>query len=239
MLKRKYLTQSEIDVLLTALDKYPHAARNICMIFMGFIHGFRVSELLNLRISDVDLEGKSLRVQRLKNGFSTIHPMVSREVQLIRRWLAERPKYLPKKSALLDGQVIDSKEPDWLFLSRSGQRMSRQQVYKILRQTSQKAKLSICANPHMLRHACGYALADNGVDTRLIQDYLGHRNIRHTVRYTASNAGRFETIWDAKGKRKKLTISTKLSSHLKQLFLNVVHFLIICKTPNNVLILKY
>jgi type 1 fimbriae regulatory protein FimB len=47
----------------------------------------------------------------------------------------------------------------------------------------------------MLRHACGYALADQSADTRLIQDYLGHRNIPHTVRYTDSNPARFEKLW--------------------------------------------
>ncbi|MBD2811810.1 tyrosine-type recombinase/integrase, partial [Xenorhabdus sp. Vera] len=206
MLKRKYLTQPEIEILLRELGKHAHAERNICMMFMSFIHGFRVSELLSLKLSDVDLDGRSLRVQRLKNGFSTIHPMVQREVQLIRHWLVYRQNYLSKSPP----HQQSGEEADWLFLSRNGQRMSRQQMYKIIRQTSQKARLSICANPHMLRHACGYALADNGVDTRLIQDYLGHRNIRHTVRYTASNAGRFETIWDQKGKRAYLTISTKL-----------------------------
>ena len=50
-------------------------------------------------------------------------------------------------------------------------------------------------HPHMLRHACGFALADQGADTRLIQDYLGHRNIQHTVRYTATNPARFERLW--------------------------------------------
>lgn len=50
--------------------------------------------------------------------------------------------------------------------------------------------------PHMLRYSCGYALADLGKDTRLIQDYLGHRNISHTLGYTASNLKRFNKIWD-------------------------------------------
>ncbi|SFI47486.1 tyrosine-type DNA invertase [Xenorhabdus mauleonii] len=220
MLKRKYLTQSEIEVLLRELGKQANAERNICMIFMGFIHGFRVSELLNLKLSDVDLNSRSLRVQRLKNGFSTIHPMVQREIQLLRHWLVERQRYLSK--APPHKQTGDNTE--WLFLSRHGQRMSRQQMYKIIRQTSLKAKLSICANPHMLRHACGYALADNGVDTRLIQDYLGHRNIRHTVRYTASNAGRFETVWTPNRKRSQLTISTQLLTNLKQLTANLFYY---------------
>jgi len=56
------------------------------------------------------------------------------------------------------------------------------------------AGLSVDARPHMLRHACGFALADQGADTRLIQDYLGHRNIQHTVRYTATNPARFERL---------------------------------------------
>ncbi|ECZ4168724.1 tyrosine-type recombinase/integrase, partial [Salmonella enterica] len=55
--------------------------------------------------------------------------------------------------------------------------------------------ISVNIHPHMLRHACGYALANQGMDTRLIQDYLGHRNIRHTVLYTASNVERFRKVW--------------------------------------------
>jgi site-specific recombinase XerD len=54
--------------------------------------------------------------------------------------------------------------------------------------------LPLLAHPQVLRHACGFALADQGADTRLIQDYLGHRNIQHTVRYTATNPARLEKL---------------------------------------------
>ena len=60
---------------------------------------------------------------------------------------------------------------------------------------AERAGLPLPAYPHMLRHACGYALADQGADTRPIQDYLGHRNLQHTVRYTAANPARFERLW--------------------------------------------
>src|SRR3954470_19861855 len=60
---------------------------------------------------------------------------------------------------------------------------------------SRAASLPFAAHPHMLRHACGYALADQGADTRLIQDFLGHRKIEHTVKYTATNPARFERLW--------------------------------------------
>jgi type 1 fimbriae regulatory protein FimB len=65
----------------------------------------------------------------------------------------------------------------------------------LLLKYSEAAGLSVKAHPHMLRHACGFALADQGADTRLIQDFLGHRNIQHTVKYTATNPARFEKLW--------------------------------------------
>lgn len=85
---------------------------------------------------------------------------------------------------------------DALFISRRGTPLSRQQAYRIIRSAGENAGTVTHTHPHMLRHACGYELAERGTDTRLIQDYLGHRNIRHTVRYTASNAARFAGIWE-------------------------------------------
>ena len=64
-----------------------------------------------------------------------------------------------------------------------------------MRKYGEKPRLPVAVSSHMLRHACGFALADQGADTRLIQDYLGHRNIQHTVRYTATNPARFEKLW--------------------------------------------
>jgi len=73
--------------------------------------------------------------------------------------------------------------------------LSRKTVWLAIRRYGEAAGLEIATHPHMLRHACGFALADQGADTRLIQDYLGHRNIQHTVRYTATNPARFEKLW--------------------------------------------
>ncbi|MED6362620.1 tyrosine-type recombinase/integrase, partial [Escherichia coli O157] len=86
-------------------------------------------------------------------------------------------------------------QDDYLFLSSHGKKISRQWIYKLCARYSQRAGLRIKVHPHMLRHACGYALANQGLDTRLIQDYLGHRNIHHTVLYTASNPSRFNRVW--------------------------------------------
>ncbi|EBJ9992370.1 tyrosine-type recombinase/integrase, partial [Salmonella enterica] len=172
MSERKYLTQNEVSAIVNAASQRKYAERDCCLIMLAYFHGFRVSELLSLRLSDVNLSAGSLYVRRLKNGFSTIHPLQASEVKVIRSWLAVRKTWLCRKPP----------ENHWLFISRAGNPLSRQYFYAVLRQAGEDAGLSLRAHPHMLRHACGYALADNGVDTRLIQDYLGHRNIRHTVR---------------------------------------------------------
>src|ERR1700760_167831 len=82
-----------------------------------------------------------------------------------------------------------------VFCQRAAQTVAPSTVNLILETCSRAAALPFSAHPHMLRHACGFALADQGADTRLIQDYLGHRNIQHTVRYTAANPARFEKLW--------------------------------------------
>jgi len=86
------------------------------------------------------------------------------------------------------------KEGDTVFLTW-GAIESCPEVLETIRKYGELAGLPLPAHPHMLRHACGFALADQGADTRLIQDYLGHRDIRHTVIYTATNPARFERLW--------------------------------------------
>lgn len=183
---RKYLTQDEVYRLMDAAQSMSFPERNRCLIMMAFIHGFRASDLLDLRLSDIDASGKQLNIRRIKNGFSTTHPLLPDEYNLIKLWLKQRK--------LIENGV----EGDWLFLSRKRRPISRQHFFSIIREAGKRAGLAVKAHPHMLRHACGFALADNGVDTRLLQDYLGHRNIQHTVRYTASNAARFKGVWKKK-----------------------------------------
>jgi type 1 fimbriae regulatory protein FimB len=81
------------------------------------------------------------------------------------------------------------------FISERRTALSRKRAWAAIRDYGERAGLPLPAHPHMLRLACGFALADQGADTRSIQDYLGHRNIQHTVIYTAANPARFERLW--------------------------------------------
>jgi type 1 fimbriae regulatory protein FimE len=68
-------------------------------------------------------------------------------------------------------------------------------VRKLVKRAGQNAGIDFSVHPHMLRHACGYKLANDGHDTRSVQHYLGHKNIQHTVRYTELAADRFKGFW--------------------------------------------
>jgi type 1 fimbriae regulatory protein FimB len=179
--ERKHLVVNEVDKLLEAAKGSRYAARDRCLLLLLFRHGLRVSEACGLVLSQVDVSSRVLHVTRLKAGLSTTHSLRGDELRLIKAWLVARARMEP--------------ETDAFFISERRTPLSRKTAWLLVRAYGRAAGLAIEVHPHMLRHACGYALADQGADTRLIQDYLGHRNIQHTVRYTATNPARFERLW--------------------------------------------
>ena len=179
--ERKHLTGIEVDRLLAATKGARNEARDRCFMLLMFRHGLRVSEACGLVLSQVDTESRVLHVARLKKGLSTTHPLHADEIRAVKAWLANRGKMKPDTEAF--------------FVSGRRGPLSRKTAWLTIRNYGERAGLPLPVHPHMLRHACGFALADQGADTRLIQDYLGHRNIQHTVMYTATNPARFEKLW--------------------------------------------
>jgi type 1 fimbriae regulatory protein FimB len=178
---RRHLVSAEVEKLIAATKGTRHETRDRCLLLLMFRHGLRVSEACGLRVSQVDIDSRVLHVTRLKDGLSTTHPLRGSEIRAIKAWLTDRASMKP--------------ETDALFISERRRPLSRKTAWLMIRDYGRRAGLPVEAHPHMLRHACGFALADQGADTRLIQDYLGHRNIQHTVRYTATNPARFERLW--------------------------------------------
>jgi len=178
---RKHLTGREVERLIDATKGSRNEARDRCLLLLMFRHGLRVSEACRMKLDQVDTESRVVHVARLKRGLSTTQPLRADELRAVSAWLKERARMKPT------GKTF--------FVSEQRRPLHRSTVNLMLKTCSLAASLPLIAHPHMLRHACGFALADQGADTRLIQDYLGHRNIQHTVRYTATNPARFERLW--------------------------------------------
>jgi site-specific recombinase XerD len=178
---KDFLTEGEMKRLLDAAKGGRYGSRDHLLLLMAYRHGLRVSELIDIRLKDLDLDTSRLYVRRKKGSLSTHQPVEGDELRALRAWLRERSIRL------------DARSP-YLFLSERGP-FTRQAVNYIVLQAGERARFPFRVHPHMLRHSTGFYLANKGFDTRLIQDYLGHRNIAHTVKYTRTAAGRFEGLW--------------------------------------------
>jgi integrase len=175
---REYLTQQEIEALIAAARQNRHGHRDATMILVAFRHGLRASEIADLRWDQVDFDAAVLHVRRVKQGTPSVHPVSGSEMRALRRLQRE------------------SKRSPFVFVTERGAPFATAGFARMMERAAKSARLGIKVHPHMLRHACGFALANAGHDTRALQAYLGHRNIQHTVRYTELAPDRFKDFWD-------------------------------------------
>lgn len=176
--EREYLTQEEIDSLIQAIRKHSrNALRDETLVTMMFRHGLRVSEAVNLKWEQVDFKEGLLHVSRIKNGKDSVHPIPGVEMRLLRR-LERQPN-----------------RQRYIFLSERKSPIKNNTVNDMFKLMGKHAGLAFPTHPHMLRHACGFYLANKGVDLRSIQMYLGHANIANTVIYTELAGNQFKGFW--------------------------------------------
>jgi len=149
--------------LLRAAKKNRHGTRNHAMILIACRQGLRASEVTSPRVSDVDLERRTIYCRRARRSRSGVHPMKRDE------------------AARLEGLLRHSepRQRDYVFQSERSERRSCSGFWRIVAQADAPAGLPVRAYAHLLRHACGYHLANHGCDLRLIQDYLGHKQIQN------------------------------------------------------------
>lgn len=176
--EREFLTPLEMERLIDAAKKQGrHGHRDSTMILMAYRHGLRVSELISLRWQQIDLSSGLVQISRRKNGLNSVHPLFGPELRALRKIKRAYPK------------------TDYVFISERGSPMIASTFRKIVARAGDKAELEFSVHPHMLRHSTGFKLANDNQDTRTIQQYLGHKNIRHTVRYTELSPEKFSNLW--------------------------------------------
>src|SRR5271165_3941577 len=152
---REHLTEAEVEKLLEAAKGNRHGHRDYTMVLVAYRHGLRVSELVDLRWNQIDFDAATLHVRRAKQRYPSTHPILGDELRALRPLQREQE---PKSA--------------FVFTSERGAPFANRGFQTLIERLGVAAKLDIKAHPHMLRHACGYALANQGHDTRALQSYL-------------------------------------------------------------------
>lgn len=176
--EREYLSEKEIDQVYQVAKRLGrHGHRDAMLILLMFRHGLRVGEAAALRWSQVDCDSGLLHVTRLKNGIASTHPLHGLSIRGLRRLQKDYPT------------------TPYVFVSERGAPLTVRTIRHIVARAGEEAGLPFSIHPHMLRHSTGFYLANKGIDTRSIQVYLGHANIKNTVIYTQLSSARFQGFW--------------------------------------------
>ena len=167
------LTLDEIDAMIAQLDmSKPESHRNRAIIEMLYGSGLRVSELVNLRLSDLYRQEGFMRITG-KGSKQRLVPISPVADQWLDYWLEDRSK--------LD---IKAQYSDIVFLNRYGRQLTRAMIFTIIKTLARQADIHKNISPHTLRHSFATHLLQNGADLRIIQQLLGHEDITTTEIYT-------------------------------------------------------
>ncbi len=179
------LTVDEVSKLLDSIkgDK-PLDLRNEAMFELIYACGFRVSELVDLKINNLHLTSKMIQVIG-KGAKERLVPVNDYAIKILRRYLLEARPLLLK----------NSKDNGYVFLNNSGQVLSRVGFFKLLKDIAKKAGITKDISPHTLRHSYATHLLENGVDLRYIQELLGHEDISTTQIYTHLSLGKVKEVY--------------------------------------------
>lgn len=167
------LSNEDIDELIAAIDlSHPQGQRNKTIIEMLYACGLRVSELINLQLSDLFLDEDYIRVLGKGNKFRLI-PIHSTTTKLLVLYI----------NTIRNKVDVFKDDEDIIFLNRRGKRLSRQMIFIVLKELATKINLKKKIGPHTLRHSFATHLLQNGADLRIIQQLLGHESITTTEVY--------------------------------------------------------
>jgi integrase len=174
---REYLTPAEtLHLIQVAGERGRHRLRDRTLLLLMFRHGLRAGEASLLKWDAVMFDEGKISIARLKGSQSGVHRLQPDELEALMK-LRE-----------------NHSNSYHLFVGERSKKLTPGAIAKIMVRAGELADLPLPVHPHMLRHSCGYYLAEQGLPTRDIQEYLGHKNIQHTVRYTAANPARFDRI---------------------------------------------
>lgn len=165
------LSKEEVDILLDINLKDKYSYRNKAMLELMYSSGLRISELINLKIFDLNLNQNTIRIMG-KGSKERIVPIGDYATKYLEIYIEEyRTSFIKKPT-------------DYLFLSNWGDKMTRQAFFKIIKKLAEEKNIKTNFSPHTLRHSFATHMLENGADLRSLQELLGHSNISTTEIYT-------------------------------------------------------
>jgi integrase len=170
---RRHLTPEEVERLEKVAKQNRNGTRDWLLVHMAARHGLRASEIVGLKRSSIDLDKGRMQVHRLKGGQPSVHPLDGATLRALRQLYRE------------------TGDNAFVFVSERGGPMAREAFQRLVERAGRAAGLDFAVHPHMLRHACGYRLANEGKDAFAIQGWLGHQSLGMTKGYCALAADRF------------------------------------------------
>ena len=176
--KREYLTQDELAKLFAALKANRHGHRDHMIALVTFLHGLRVSELIDLRWDDLDWRKGTIQIRRLKGSIDGVHYMERDEANGLKRLQREQD---PKSR--------------YIFTSERGRAFTRFAINKMVATAGRNAKISFPVHPHCLRHTTGTVQANGGMDAWRLQKLMGHASMANTTKYVAMSPEPLKDAW--------------------------------------------
>ncbi|MEW6364317.1 MAG: site-specific tyrosine recombinase XerD [Acidobacteriota bacterium] len=181
----KFLSPEEVDTLLGAPDEATLlGCRDAAWLELLYATGMRVSELVGLRLADIHIDEGYVRVTG-KGGKERLVPMGEAATSSLRRYLGSaRPKLEKKRGS------------EFVFLNNRATLLTRQAIWKLLRNYAAKAGIKATLSPHVIRHSFATHLLQNGADLRALQMMLGHASLSTTQIYTHIQQERLKRVYD-------------------------------------------
>jgi len=168
----KFLTEEEINKLLDIKLIKPNDYRNKAILELMYATGLRISELVNLKVSDISFDDCYIRVVG-KGSKERIVPIADTALKYLKIYINEKRNYLLKK-----------KDSEYVFISSYGTKITRQAIFKFIKMQAKDKNIKSEISPHTLRHSFASVLLKNGANIRVIQELLGHSDLQTTQIYT-------------------------------------------------------
>lgn len=179
-----FLTIEEVTKLLDIKLMTPLDYRNKAMIELLYASGMRISELLDLKLQNIDYDNEYVRVMG-KGSKERIIPLTSITFKYLNEYINNQRRF-----------ILKTKSSDYVFINSYGNRMSRQGFFKILKNICKEQGIKKEISPHTLRHSFATHLLNNGADLRIIQELLGHEDISTTEIYTHISKEKIKNDYD-------------------------------------------